>query len=318
MTEVSSSSDLATGDKSADTEDQEFEPSAEMLVYDFDDEQTMAEEEALGGENVEEELTDLQKEVYLTLKVMEDEGRDVQLEFRSLIEEIATHTNQVREKVKALSQQIADDPPNVNKGLSILEVKYHAFLEYLIGITYGMIIKVNGMSLQKNSLIDLIVENRTIIERIRPIEQKLKYQMDKVLKAARGDLSADDPLRFKANPDLLVTKGEASSEEELSEGEEEDRQKSDSKHSVGTYVPPKLVSMPYEGDLSLAEKKAQKEARIKRHLMTSTLLQELKEEYTDAPIELVDTDDIIKAKQHKRAKEKQESVGLFFYSITVS
>ena len=47
-----------------DVGDQEFEPSAEMLVHDFDDEQTLAEEEAMaiaGGEDPENELNSLQK-----------------------------------------------------------------------------------------------------------------------------------------------------------------------------------------------------------------------------------------------------------------
>lgn len=47
-----------------DAGDQEFEPTADMLVHDFDDEQTLAEEEALameGGEDPQNELNDLQK-----------------------------------------------------------------------------------------------------------------------------------------------------------------------------------------------------------------------------------------------------------------
>merc|ERR1711911_449513 len=45
--------------------DREFEPSAEMLIHDFDDEHTLAEEEAMamaGGEDPENELNSLQKE----------------------------------------------------------------------------------------------------------------------------------------------------------------------------------------------------------------------------------------------------------------
>ncbi|XP_032786918.2 mesoderm induction early response protein 1 isoform X4 [Daphnia magna] len=45
--------------------DQEFEPTADMLVHDFDDEQTLAEEEAIasaGGEDPQNELNNLQKE----------------------------------------------------------------------------------------------------------------------------------------------------------------------------------------------------------------------------------------------------------------
>ncbi len=44
--------------------DQEFEPTADMLVHDYDDEQTLAEEEAIAiadGEDPQNELNSLQK-----------------------------------------------------------------------------------------------------------------------------------------------------------------------------------------------------------------------------------------------------------------
>lgn len=44
----------------ADT-DRDFDPSADMLVHDFDDERTLEEEEALSSESCSSELDDLQK-----------------------------------------------------------------------------------------------------------------------------------------------------------------------------------------------------------------------------------------------------------------
>lgn len=42
--------------------DQDFDPTAEMLVNDFDDEHTLEEEEAIDdGTNVSDEINDLQK-----------------------------------------------------------------------------------------------------------------------------------------------------------------------------------------------------------------------------------------------------------------
>lgn len=42
-------------------EDQDFDPSAEMMVHDYDDEQTLDEEEAMSNESMGNELDDLQK-----------------------------------------------------------------------------------------------------------------------------------------------------------------------------------------------------------------------------------------------------------------
>lgn len=41
--------------------DREFDPSADMLVHDYDDEHTLEEEEALSGDSCSDELGDLEK-----------------------------------------------------------------------------------------------------------------------------------------------------------------------------------------------------------------------------------------------------------------
>ena len=41
--------------------DRDFDPSADMMVHDFDDERTLDEEEAMSGESCSNELDDLEK-----------------------------------------------------------------------------------------------------------------------------------------------------------------------------------------------------------------------------------------------------------------
>lgn len=54
---------------------------------------------------------------------------------------------------------------------------------------------------------DRLVEIRTVLERIRPIDHKLKYQIDKLVKAAvTGTADANDPSQFRANPDNFLNK----------------------------------------------------------------------------------------------------------------
>ncbi|XP_064607494.1 mesoderm induction early response protein 1-like [Liolophura sinensis] len=52
----------AASDSSSPDTDKDFDPSAEMLVHDFDDEKTLEEEEALSGDSCSNELDDLEKE----------------------------------------------------------------------------------------------------------------------------------------------------------------------------------------------------------------------------------------------------------------
>jgi len=51
------------------------------------------------------------------------------------------------------------------------------------------------------------VEIRTVLERIRPIDHKLKYQIDKLVKASvTGSIDSKDPSNFKANPANFASK----------------------------------------------------------------------------------------------------------------
>lgn len=76
------------------------------------------------------------------------------------------------------------------QGLSFLEVKNHMLLSYITNLTYLMYQKLNGKKIEFDSSIDRLVETRTVLEKMRPIDQKLKYQIDKLLTSATtGNIS---------------------------------------------------------------------------------------------------------------------------------
>lgn len=155
-----------------------------------------------------------------------------------------------------------------------------------------------GQRIEKDPAIDRLVEIRTVLEKIRPIDYKLRYQIDKLVKTAvTGSTNASDPLNFKANPSNLMSQLNNGSEDESSSDDEEEdapRQKKKSKNDlndemmeeVGKYVPPKLTSMPYEDDETAAEKKEKLKERERRRAVNSTLIDEWKEEFLDTPVEI--------------------------------
>ena len=70
-----------------------------------------------------------------------------------------------------------------------------------------MLQKVKGEQLNGDPAVERIVEARTVIEKMRPIDHKLRYQVDKLVKVATtGITSQSDPLRFKPNPDNMISK----------------------------------------------------------------------------------------------------------------
>ena len=122
--------------------------------------------------------------------------------------------------------------------------------------------------------------------------------------AATGTASANDPSTFKANPDNLMSQMNDldDSDEEDDDGKARDKRKD--KTDGGVYVPPKLTAVHYE-DESKAEKARKQLERAKKRALGSSIIQDLKAEYLDTPLEITGTN---RAQQmlSKVQQEKEE------------
>ena len=132
-------------------------------------------------------------------------------------------------------------------------------LSYCVNIVFYLLLKSEGRSVRDHPVVLRLVEIRAYLEKLRPIDRKLRYQIDKLLKtSAVSELAGgqddgedeDDPLRFKPNPDALVGGAEAEDAEAL---------------AGGAYRPPKMVPTAMddfeEGGKSAKQKRKEKEAR---------------------------------------------------------
>jgi U3 small nucleolar ribonucleoprotein protein LCP5 len=43
--------------------------------------------------------------------------------------------------------------------------------------------KLNGQSIQNHPVVEHLIELRIVLEKLKPLEQKLKYQIDKLIRA---------------------------------------------------------------------------------------------------------------------------------------
>lgn len=203
-----------------------------------------------------------------------------------LLREMNDNAVQVAHLVDEMLDRVKRGELSTAKGLSFLEVKYHMLLSYLINLTYVVLRKCTGEPIEADPAIDRLVELRTVLEKTRPIDQRLKYQVDKLVKAAvTGASSQNDPTNFKANPDNMISKldNDSYSSEEEKESDEEGTKKLEKK---GVYVPPKLAAVPYEEDETRAQREQKQLERARKHALSSSMIQELKEEYLDTPIEV--------------------------------
>ncbi len=195
--------------------------------------------------------------------------------------------------VEASSNDAAENPFAYPDGISLLTVKNDAMLDYLHHIVAVCISKISGRSLDSSSssdahspadLVQNLVKLRLMLEKLRPLENRLKYQMDKLLRAAAdadkevmlgrakpatkskkskdGDSDededvSDDDLAFRPNPGAfmqdkartLATKSSKSSSrrrDARNDSSDEDGSDEDAGGKTAVYRPPKLVPMSYD------------------------------------------------------------------------
>uniref|UniRef100_A0A8D8Y729 Neuroguidin-B n=1 Tax=Cacopsylla melanoneura TaxID=428564 RepID=A0A8D8Y729_9HEMI len=146
----------------------------------------------------------------------EKQKTDIVKQMRSLLSTINSACKEANTSLDGLVKKVDQQEVNVRNGISILDVKYQSKLMYLTNIAYLVMKRLHGQQISRDEAIERLVELRTVLERIRPLEQKLKYHIDKYIKiATRGETDPNDPTSFKANPDMM---NDASDEEEEEEG----------------------------------------------------------------------------------------------------
>lgn len=74
----------------------------------------------------------------------------------------------------------------IRPGVSYLEAKYHLLLSYCVNLVYYLLRKAAGQSINDHPVVLQMVRIRTLLEKLRPLDAKLKYQVEKLLKVATG------------------------------------------------------------------------------------------------------------------------------------
>nr|ACQ58363.1 Neuroguidin [Anoplopoma fimbria] len=205
---------------------------------------------------------------------------------RNITEQVASVTGHVRD----LITKVKDGAFRTSEGLSFLDLRYHLLLFYLQDLTHLISVKTEGGRIKDSEALNRLVTIRTVLEKMRPLDHKLKYQIDKLVRTAvTGSLAENDPLQLRPNPENLISK---LSESEESEDEADNTTEKKAAHSSGRkYVPPKIAPVHYDGDMTEADRKKAQSERQRRAALRSSVIQELRQQYSDAPEEIRDRRD---------------------------
>ncbi|XP_054667483.1 neuroguidin [Grus americana] len=192
----------------------------------------------------------------------------------ALLEALRGQVAAVTDHGLALLRRVGGGRLRTEKGVSLLEVRAQALLQYLQDLALLLAAKTRGGTLGALPALPRLLETRLVLEKLRPAERRLKYQLEKLLRAGgRGGGGDDDPLRFRPAP--------ANMEEEGEEEEEGGGAKAPGLGGGRRYVPPRLVPVQYDAVGQERERRAREAAR--RRALSGSVIRELREELGDAP-----------------------------------
>lgn len=212
--------------------------------------------------------------------------------------------NQVKENADAttnilesLTETLKKSGKDGSSGLTFLDVKNFLLLDYMSNITYLMLKKSFGKRVEGDPSIERLVENRTVLEKMRPIEKKLKYQIDKYLKVAdNGYIPENDPLHFKPNLDAL---DQDLDEDDSNEDEDGER----TKGGFRKYVAPRHVPA-YFDDNDPTNLEKDESAKREKRMLSKGLIEELKRQHLDTPEEEYNLEAIKQSRQAAIDRER--------------
>ena len=99
-------------------------------------------------------------------------------DFRSRMTELRSEVAPLLSRAQRLDPALA-----TTDGISFLQLKHQLLLAYCVNTSFYLLLKCEGKSVAAHPVIKRLVHIRTVLERLRPVEKQLKYQIDKLLQA---------------------------------------------------------------------------------------------------------------------------------------
>ncbi|KAJ1987432.1 hypothetical protein GGI25_005911 [Coemansia spiralis] len=227
------------------------------------------------------------------------------------LDAISTQAKQVCGIIDKLRERVEDGELATGNGISFLEVKHHTMLSYITNLAYLTLLKLHGRQIEDHSVITDLIEDRTVLEKMRPLEQRLKYQIDKMLRSAV--ISADGAQQKQMQVDNHAHRLETTDDPEkatmadtsaklaavmLSEDALADpsafkpnpgslaadiREEDELAIKSGIYRAPRQMPVHYEEEGNETAKREKEERRMMERASRSRLVRDLMVEYDDRP-----------------------------------
>ncbi|KAI5478994.1 myosin heavy chain [Pseudohyphozyma bogoriensis] len=184
----------------------------------------------------------------------------------TLLSDIKTAVTGVKSSINSFNSLLSSTGElSYPSGISLLSLKNHLHLSYLHHLSSLLSLRLHSKSLTSPEGVQLVnglVKLRVVLEKIGPLEGKLKYQIEKLVRkadaAAEGGDEEDvvnDPLAFRPNPSALMLDRTVSEDEEDEEARAYGGVDGTGEAAGGIYRPPRIAAMPYTEGPSKKDKK---------------------------------------------------------------
>lgn len=195
---------------------------------------------------------------------VEDSLDDME-EFLALLKDFQERLILLKSQLQPLLARARENKIPSSPGLSFLQLKYHLMLGYCSAVVFYLMLKGRGSGIQGHPVIRKMLRYRLMLEKIKPLEIKMRFQIENLLQPA------DNTHRYKPNPEAMETDDKASDA---------------SDNDGDVYRAPKLAPVFFpDEDKNTAAKTKRDQDRLNKASSKSKLLAELRGELDDAPEE---------------------------------
>jgi U3 small nucleolar RNA-associated protein 3 len=116
-------------------------------------------------------------------------------ELLSLLQDLAGSFHEVRTRTSPLLAELHSGGLATDAGISYLETKHMLLLMYCLNSLFYVLLKLEGRPVSEHPVITRLVTIKAFLEKLRPIDKRLKSQIDKLLRASefayRGSTASD-------------------------------------------------------------------------------------------------------------------------------
>jgi U3 small nucleolar RNA-associated protein 3 len=205
-------------------------------------------------------------------------------ELLSLLDEYTARMKELRKEVQPLLERARNQDPSLqtSEGISFLQLRFQLLLSYCIHIAFYLLLKAEGKDVKDHPVVKRLVHIRIHLEKIRPVMNQLKYQIEKLLKTSAMSGSSVVKVASDKEAQLMAFKPNLSSFDEASKVGDTDV----SSHKQGKQQRTRLMgSTMFEEEERLSSRVQEEMERTRERASHSRLVKELRQDLSDRPEE---------------------------------